>query len=310
MLIGILSTLLGLAVPLSLGLLSGARGLFSDPDAAVGTLNRYVLYVGFPALIVAGMLDRALRLPSGVGFYATVPVVAGLLVVALLVLRRTALRDQAGVVALTSLFANVAYVGLPVVQGVLGESALGMGALAVSIHVAISMLLGTFLLLVWGDRSESGALKRAAGQLVRQPLAWAPFVGLGLRLTPLAGELLPLIAPVGRSASPVALFLIGLFLHTHGRGLSVDGRALLRIAAKLVVVPLLTVLVVGVFSSLRAIDPEAATVLILLSTMPSAISTFAIAREFEHAVEEVTVTIVGTTVLCPLVIASAAILFE
>ena len=120
-------------MPMLLGIAAGAVGLFRDPDDAIGALNTFVLYLAFPVLIVVGITDCDFSLPSEPAFYLVVPAVAVLLSGALAALRRLpAFRPHAGPIALTSLFANTAYVGLPVVEGVLGPEALGLGALAVA----------------------------------------------------------------------------------------------------------------------------------------------------------------------------------
>ncbi|TNE88233.1 MAG: hypothetical protein EP330_15545 [Deltaproteobacteria bacterium] len=304
----VLGTLSILAVPLLLGIGTGMMALFDDPDGAVGALNRYVLYLAFPALIVVGMLDRELALPSGAGFYLVVPGVAVLLSAVLLALRATPLRNETGAIALTSLFGNTAYVGLPVVEGVLGPQGLGIGAVAVAMHVTISMVVGPVLLLTWSGGESHGAVGAALRKVVRQPLAWAPVVGLVLRWLPGSAVLVDYLQPVGRSASPVGLFLIGLFLHTHGRGLSFGATAWLRVLFKLAVVPALTWGLVGVAGAFGLISTEGAAVLLLLSAMPTAISTFSIAREFDAAVDEVTVAVVLSTALCPLAISAVAAL--
>lgn len=303
----VLPTLAVLAVPLFFGMLAGTARLFPDPDAAVGTLNRFVLYLAFPALIVVGMLDRDFAIPRETGFYAVVPLVALLLCAVLLGMRRlSGLRDQAGPVALTSLFANTAYVGLPVVEGLLGPEAVGLGALAVAVHVTTAMLLGPLLLLAWSGRDTGGALALAVRKVSRQPLAWAPVVGLLLRgvlsdPSPVVG----LLGPLGKSASPVGLFLIGLFLQTHWRALSIGPRAWLRVGFKLAVVPLLTLGLVSVFRSMGQLYGHAGDVLLILSLMPTAISTFSIAKEFEEGVRDVAVTIVLSTALAAPLIAVA-----
>ena len=289
-----------LAVPLVIGLLAGRLQLFADTRAAIGALNRYALYIAFPLLVVFGMLHRELAWPEGPGFFLVVPVVAGALAVLLAGLRRTSLGVEAGPVALTSLFANTAYVGLPLVEQLLGGEALGLGALAVAMHVTVAMALGPSLLLAWrGQGVTAGAV---LGKVARQPLAWSPVVGLVLLAVPGSGAITPFIEPVARSASPVGLFLIGLFIAEHGRGLRFGAGAWLRAASKLVLVPALTFGALALFG----VSGMEAGVLLLLSLMPTAVASFSLAHELDEAVEEVTAAIVLSTALCPVSIGVAA----
>ncbi|MCO4747515.1 MAG: AEC family transporter [Proteobacteria bacterium] len=297
-------TLSVLAVPLILGILAGAARLFPEPDAAIGALNRFVLYLAFPTLIVVGMVDRDFTVPTNPAFYVVIPAIA-LAMVALIAIARPWLRGKAGAIVLTTLFGNTAYVGLPVVEGVLGPEALGVGALAVAIHVTTSMIVGPALLLTWSENGDgSGALRRALQKVVRQPLAWAPIVGFALRLAPpeVLGLGSSLFAPIGKTASPVGLFLIGLFIHTHGRALSFDALLPVQIMAKLLALPAVTAAVVLGCQQLEWLTTTEGAVLILLSAMPTAISTFALAREFETDTEQVTVAVVATTLASALVI--------
>ena len=75
--------LLQLAVPAFLGALAGRAGLFRDPEEAITTLNTYALNIGFPALIVLGLVDARLALPSSPLFYLAWPICLALMLLAL-----------------------------------------------------------------------------------------------------------------------------------------------------------------------------------------------------------------------------------
>lgn len=292
---------LTLLLPLLLGVLLGVLRVFSDPDAAVGVLNKVALYVGFPLLIVVGMTDRDFTLPSEVGFWLVIPGV-GLLTVGVLALAGLMvprLREGLGALVLTSVWGNVAYIGLPVVTGVFGESILGLASLAITLHVLVSMLLGPTLLIAWSGVGAAGALRRAVVAVAKQPLTWSPVVGLAMRLlpAPVLDVAVPVLRPVAGMTGPVALLLIGLFLHTHRRRLKPDPGALFHVGAKLVLVPLLTAAVAWPLHQLGWLTAEQGTLLFVLAAMPTAISTFAFAVEFESEVERVAIAVVVSTAM-------------
>jgi predicted permease len=296
---------LALLLPLAVGWMLGAVRLFPSPDAAVGVLNRFALYVGFPLLIVVGIADRGFSIPSEPGFWLAVPAAALLATGALwlLGLAIPALRPARGPLVLTTVWGNVAYIGLPVVAAVLGKGLLGVAALAVALHVLVSMLLGPTLLLTWSGSADGGAaLRRAIARVARQPLAWSPLVGLLLRLLPadLLEATVTVIGPLAATAGPVALVLIGLFLHTHRARLRLEPLAGMHVAAKLVGLPLATAAVVVPLTGLELMTPTQAQLLLLLSAMPTAISTFALAVEFDVARERVAVAVVASTALSAL----------
>jgi predicted permease len=281
--------LLGLAVPVALGLLSGVLGLFSQPEAALTALNRYALYIAFPALIASGLTAGAFQLPGQPWFWAVVPVGMALTVVPY------AWTRDGGTLALTSLFGNVAYVGLPLCVAVLGESALGTASLAVSAFAMMSLLIGPVLLVRWSPEAEGRGVWKT---VLRQPLLWAPVVGLGLRLVPepVPSTFHDLAQPIGHSAGPVALFLLGLYIWTHRRGVIGEPLPLgLHVIGKLVWFPAVIGALVMAALALGWRDTTAARAMLLLACTPSAIATFSLAEELGLGQRRVAQTIVATT---------------
>lgn len=292
---------IGLFLPVAAGFGLGVVGLFRDPDAAIDALNRVALYVGFPLLIIVGLVDRDVALPAGIGFWIPIPAVAlGTIGVLWAVTRLVPpLREDLGPLALTAVWGNVAYVGLPVVEAVLGPAWLGVASLAVALHVLISMLMGPLALLVTRGESAADALRDAVIAVARQPLAWAPAIGLALRWLPAEwlAPALPVIKPLAGIAGPLALMLIGLFLHTYRHRLGLRPRVLAYLAAKLILVPALTLAIAWPLREAGWLAEGPFRVLILLSAMPTAISTFALALAFDVGQERVAVAVVTSTVV-------------
>lgn len=296
----------GLLLPALLGIGAGAVRLFDDPDRAVAHLNRFALYVAFPPLIYVGIAAGDEALPTGAAFWLAVPLALAVTLIPLRAVGRW-VGGGAGTMALVVSFGNVAYLGLPVVQTVLGDAVMATASLIVSLHVLMSLLVGPVMLLVWSGGDGREAIERAVRKLAVQPLFWAPLVGVGARWAPEALRVgsVALLAPLGKAAAPTALFLLGLHLHTHRRRLArIDAGTVAHVVAKMGLLPLVTV---GVILALRPLGlPEGtAPVLLLLSAMPPAITTFAIATEFETGADRVAqAVVVGTTlaaVVLPLV---------
>jgi len=294
----VLTRALVLLAPPLLGWFAGALRLFDRPQRAVAHLNRYALYFAFPALVLAGLADASFGLPRGVFFWALVPAALALVLLGIGWLGSGPAR---GPLALVASFGNVAYLGLPVVEQTLGPHALGTASLAVAIHVTLSMLLGPWLLVRWGTLHERRSSRPGRRALLRQPLLWAPVVGLGARLLPEGARVLVVAVaqPIGASAAPIALFLLGLYLHTHRRALrQVDSVTVLLVATKLLVVPGVTFALGLLGYQLGWLTSVEAQVLLLLAAMPAAITTFAIAQELETGVARVTQAIVASSLLC------------
>lgn len=285
-----------LILPLLLGALAERRRLFAEPDRAIAHLNVYALYVAFPALVYVGIADARFALPTSLGFYVLVPLALAITLGATRVFAKSA----AGTVALVVTFGNVAYLGLPLVQRVLGDAVVGIASLAVAIHVSLSMLLGPWLLLRWSG--SEGAAPVAA--VLRQPLTYAPFVGLAARALPdeLVAGTVALLEPLGASAAPVAMFLLGLYLHRHRDALRLDAVVLRHVVLKLGVLPAITFGLAFGLRELELLGALEARVLVLLAAMPAAISTFAIAERFGVGERRVCQAVVATSWLSALTI--------
>lgn len=281
-----------LLLPVFLGIAAGTVRLFKKPESAVDVLNRFALYFAFPALIFHEMTSSVIGLPESLGFWLMVPVVLAVLAVGVRVL----FPSESPTLALVVSFGNVAYLGLPLVEHVLGSAVMPVAALAVAVHVTLALCLGPVLLLSWSGASPSpgAALRRAFAQ----PLLWAPIAGVVARALPAGmGRIASaLAAPLGKSAAPVALFLLGLYLHAHrSRLLGLQLADGLHVLAKLVVMPALTFGLAMLALRVGWLQLEEAQVLCLLSAMPAAITSFAITHEMGVGTERITRAIVAST---------------
>ena len=265
-----------LLVPVVLGAVAGRARLFKAPEEALGGLNRFALYFAFPALVVVSLA----RTPGEVGatwrFFA---VNVGLLAVAVASMgalaRRLRAEEAPGAHQLVVLFGNVAYLGLPFAERVLPPDAFAIAVLGVAVHVTCSLVGGPVLLL----RGASRPPAEVVGRVARQPLVWAPLVGLAVRELP-AGPtevVLELLSPVGQAAAPVALFVLGLYIYLHRGALRPSGvRDVMGWAPKLLVMPALA-LGLGLLAGLSEVELKAT---VTLAAMPTAITTFAFALDF------------------------------
>jgi len=201
---------------------------------------------------------------------------------------------------MASLFGNTAYLGIPYVGSVLGEAGSGLASLSASIHVSLFMLIGPVVLLAWSPGDESIPPGEIFRRVVKQPLLWAPLVGLGLRLLePSTGEAVrSVIEPFGKAAGPVALFLLGLYLRVHVGDLrNAAGGVSALLGMKLIAYPLITVGLVLAMHQFMGLSELEGRVLLIQSAMPVAITTFALAQEFDRGQRTVASGIVLSTLI-------------
>lgn len=286
-----------LAVPAALGALAAHKRLFPDTRAAITAFNLYALYLGFPALIAHGLAAPSQDLPGSPWFWALWPAALALI---LLGLRLSPLPPaRAGSLSLVTTFGNVAYLGLPYVLAIYGPHLQGAAALAVSIHVTLAVTLGPAV-LARGSQHGAPGWRALLTRVLRQPLFWAPVLGLGLKHAPaqpaqLAGLLL---TPLAQSAAPVALFLLGLYLYQERQQLWRWDRALVgHLLVRQLLAPALVLALGWLAVRWGTLAPEHARLHVLLAAMPAAITTFSMAHHAGVGSQQVAGAIVWSSLL-------------
>jgi len=190
-----------------------------------------------------------------------------------------------GVIAgMSSSFANNVFIGLPLVDHMVGKEGLVAVSILLAIHLPIMMIVGTVLMegasaqVDGGERRGIGAvLRQVGGNLARNPLVIALAIGitfnfLDLRLNPTIGTVVNQLAA---SASPAALVSIGMALTRYPiRGdIGLSGSAALL---KLALLPT----AVFAASTLLDLPPDWRAALVLTSSVPTGINAWLISQRF------------------------------
>lgn len=290
--------LLYLSIPAILGVLAARTHLIKDVRSAIDGLNGFALYFGFPALIITGILDGDFILPTELGFWLAVPISQAILVMLVPALARVmGDSSQAGTLALVGLFGNVAYLGMPLAIEVFGEPTQGVIALIVSLHVTVSVSLGPLFLTKWSGGARTAWTMKT---VLKQPLFWAPVIGLVGRALPATarGVMVDAISPIGSAAAPVALFLLGLYLWDQRGTIFIGERGVwIHVALRLLIAPGIAAAVVLGLLAAGIIASAHAPIIIVLSGMPAAITTFSIAHAAEVGTDRIASTIARSTLL-------------
>lgn len=293
-----MTQLLALIAPIVLGILVARGPLKRAHRSALEGLNVYALYVGFPALIMVGLMRASVSLPEQWAFYALWPVALLIMMLIVVWLIPKAIK---GTVALVICFGNVAYLGLPLVGAVVDLQLAGALSLLVSLHVVLAVSLGVLMLERFspdGARSWRTLLRGVA----RQPLLWAPPLGLlGRMLNKDAlNVVLGVLGPIGQSAASVALFLLGAYLYKmRGALWPISSAVWWHVGARLIGAPLLVLALGGLATRLGLLPFELLRVQVLLACMPAAVTTFSMAYEKGQGQEVVASAVVWSTLLAP-----------
>ena len=268
-------------------------------------LNRFGLYLGFPALILHSLLQlRGLHeLPGALLALNAVVLVVVVLLVWFACTFIKALRPLRTTYAICVFFGNVAYLGFPVVTALMpGREAVASAVAAV--YLAVLFTLGIALL-----EYERGGRTRPADMLtsiLKNPLLLAVVAGVagvagGIVLPDILARPLAMLAS---TSSPVVLVALGIFIARHSAGASTRRHAFTLSVLKLVILPALYALaamVLPVQGDTR--------VVVLQAAMPLGLTPFALAESYPLDRDIVASVIVISTLLsaCTLAVAAALI---
>ena len=295
----VLTVALPVFAVIAAGFLAGRLRLAPADDVAA--LNRFVFRFAMPAALF-GLTANAAPISAADGRLAAV---YGVIALAMMAAGYGAARigfgaapEEAGAHALSGVFGNAVFLGLPIALSIPGwADAFVILMLVEGVGV---IALGSALLAPrsTGGRGPFGALAGPA----RNPLVLAMIAGIlvsslarGLGVS-LPAPALAFVAILGRAAGPTALFSLGLFLAT---GLKADmgavgGRAAAIAAAKLLAMP-------GLMAAGLALagiaDPAVAGPAMLFAAVPSAVGSFVMASAAGVYVREAATAIALTTIL-------------
>jgi hypothetical protein len=262
----------------------------------IGILNKYGLYVAFPAVIVHSLLNT--RREEALDFPVLGLATALLLLILALswfVTRRLGIsKSLANTYVVCIFFGNIGYLGFPFITSVLPGSA-GM----VSLHISIYNVLLFSAVLVMLEHSKGHAVeaKFLLKKIATNPLLLSVLLGIILLLVEarpprVIDNALDMLA---KSASPVVLIALGIFLVRKTAWRKVLGHAALLSFFKLVVGPLMFLAAWHLFE-----PGPAFRVSILEAAMPLAITPFALAEEYPLERELIVAAVILSTLLSAL----------
>ena len=276
---------------LGLGMLFARRGVFDAPAAAI--LNRFVFYVGVPALLFSllSKVDiQAFELRVLLLYF-----VSELLVYAAgATLARTVFRRgwrESLLLGMTASFVNHVFFVLPMARVLYGEGA--TAAIVGIITIDSGLIFSAHVIgLELADRGVAST-RKLARQLLGHPLLLAIGAGLAVNLLglPLHVGIFTFVGFTGAAAAPVALFALGVILWSTGerRG---DPMALAVAGLKVVVHPLLAW---GVFSAVAVDNPAWTAPALLVAAGPCGAMPFVLALQYRVPVASIARAIVYST---------------
>lgn len=191
--------------------------------------------------------------------------------------------SQAGVVGgVSSAFSNLVLLGIPLIQGTMGQPGFEMLSLLVTIHLPIMIMASIILFELIGrpkgsEISALGILKTFVAKVSVNPLIIGIFAGLLWRSTGFAFPPMParLVNAIADTAGPIALFSMGLGLNRFGISGNVKPGIVLS-CVKLFLMPAVAMLLAWSLG----LPPLTSQVLVAAAALPSGVNSYLIAMQF------------------------------
>ncbi|WP_370676478.1 AEC family transporter [Pleomorphomonas sp. PLEO] len=261
---------------------------FGVMKAEVGdALSDFVFTIAMPTLlfktVAVAHVEGSSPWTIWVAYFAGVAVTwtAGHLAVTRLFGRDARIGVLAGV---SSAFANNLFIGLPLVQRIVGDDGVVALSILLCAHLPVMMIAGT-VLMEQAERQTSGRpaqpisaiLKQVGRNLVRNPLVVGLVLGSLWRISdlPLTGVIGTVVNDIGDIAGSAALISLGMALMKYGISDGI-GPALVTSAFKLFLLPAS----VYAASRLLGLDATWTAALVLTSSVPTGINAWLIANRF------------------------------
>ena len=292
---GVADAILPLFGILLVGYISGWAGLLAE--SASETLNSFVFYVSFPALIFVSMARLSPADFFNWPFIWTLTGGMGAMFAASFLMGGRVFRHRRGEAALhalTSMFPSTAYIGLPLLMLLFGDVAIGPGVFGAVVTVAVFLPIALFLI-----ETETGTSWRGFGsalfKVLRSPIVIAIAAGLsvsasGLHLPKALASLCDLL---GAAFAPCALFSAGLFIvKCSVRGAHREVAWLT--GAKLVLHPAIT-WAIGAW--VFGLEGLLLTVAVLLAALPTGVPVFVLAQQVQRFTDRSAAVVVISTAL-------------
>src|ERR1700743_904918 len=280
------------------GFACGRFGLLGP--TASSELNRFVVYLGLPALLFQVMAEADWPTLWQPGF--TAPFAIGSLVIfgGTLIWRLANghhLTDSS-IDGLNAGYANVGYIGFPLCELIFGHQSLALVTIAtiitISILFAIAIILVEIGLQV--ERRPHRLLLKIGKAWIRTTLLVAPLLAAVWSTfhTPVPEAARTVLDLVGTAASPCALVSLGLFLAARHRGSRSSRPVAMTLAVlKLIVQPgIVAICAYGIFK----LPPVPAAIVVLLSALPTGTGPFMVAEFYKREAVVTSGTILFTTI--------------
>ncbi len=267
----------------------------------IEVLNKYALWIGFPALVIFSLMKLDLAEKSYTTFiFLNSIFILGSMALVFPICRIFKLSvHMKRTLFLIIPFGNVSYLGIPVLFNAYGEFILPEAAIISAVYVFWLLTLAILLIEIYGK--EKVDLKKLGLSLAKNPLLLSVFIGLlivvfRIKLPEFAAKTIELFSD---SVTAVVLFSLGIFLGRHKIGKLKEWMmvAVLTVAT-MVVLPFIFYHIVLLFP-LENVDLKS---IIIDAAMPLGVTPYVLAVQYKLDTVLLTRVVVFGTIISVVVI--------
>jgi predicted permease len=286
------NTILPLFVIIAAGMIFSRTKVSSDNWIEI--LNKYALYIGFPALVVASLLkletgeQSFLKLIIYTSLYVVFCMLLAFPIARIFRLSKTMLRS----LFLILPFGNFAYLGMPVLQNAYGDEIMPAAAIISAVYLFWLLTLGIILIEVFGE--DHLHPKKLIFSLIQNPLLISVFAGLAIvffkiTMPDFAEKTIGIFA---ESVTGVVLFSLGIFLGMQKVGNIKEWRnVFILVGVTMLVLPFLFFL----FLKSSNFDSQLLKASVIDAAMPLGITPYALSELYKLETKLVArVVVLGT----------------
>jgi len=228
-----------LLIIMIVGVVAGKKGIIAD--GASKKLSELLLYVTNPLLVLGSFFFEysAEKLKNGLFVFLIAICFYFLSILLSSVLFRGFNENVKPIMRFSSVFSNVAFIGLPMMKALYGQDGVFLGSFYI---VAFNIFVWTFGYTMYGDAKESGGMKGLLKKALLNPSVIAVYVGIIIFVfrIPVPDVVRSAVAYVGDMTMPLSMLIIGALISTTKvKELVNDFKVYYVAAVRLILMPLL-----------------------------------------------------------------------
>jgi len=290
------------------GYLSGKFGILGSDSSE--SLNRFVFYIALPVLLFHSMgvmrPDEIFHIPFILTYAVTLAIILAIGIAIAFFIFGERLTEST-LHGMTGVYGNSNYMAIPLFLTAFGPDSVSAPIVATIVNVIVILTISIVLVETAAKMDGGGGniLMDIAMSLLKNPLFMSPLLGIAWSFSGMkfADPFNTFSGLLGGAAGPCALFAMGLFL--VGKPLHED---IVEISSMVVVKLLIMPLVAwGVTLWLLPDDPVWSMYVIILAAVPTGMTPFVMAQQWNVYVRRVSTAILATTLVS---VISLSILFS